>query len=88
MTSDAFTLLSHVFGSVFTLFTSWRFPGTHVTPAQLGFFFMFLPVLFRFVSRVFGFEVGEDTSTPSAHHVAPRNSSALNGPSNISVSKK
>lgn len=58
MSSDAVAVLQMLFGPIWSLFTSFHFPGTHITPAELGFFFMFVPVIFKFLSRLFGFSVG------------------------------
>ena len=39
MTSDALLIVQFLFTTIWSLFTSWHFPGTNVTPAN---FFMFL----------------------------------------------
>lgn len=54
MTNDAMSVVSTIFSTVFTLFNSWYIPGTNVTPAVAFFGILFLTVLFRILSRVFG----------------------------------
>lgn len=52
MTSDALAILQFVFSMVWSLFTSWHIPGTHVTPAEFAFFVLTVFVLFRFIKRL------------------------------------
>ena len=54
MTNDAMSVVSAIFSTVFTLFNSWYIPGTNVTPAVAFFGILFLTILFRVLSRVFG----------------------------------
>ena len=54
MTNDAMSVVSTIFSTVFTLFNSWYIPGTNVTPAVAFFGILFLTILFRVLSRVFG----------------------------------
>lgn len=52
MTSDAFSFLSGVMREMFSLFTSWRIPGTNVTPAMWFVFLLSVGVLFRFLGKL------------------------------------
>lgn len=52
MTSDALAILQFLFSAVWSLFTSWHFPGTHITPAEWAFFVLTVFVLFRFIRRL------------------------------------
>lgn len=54
MTNDAMSVVSTIFSTVFTLFNSWYIPGTNVTPAVAFFGILFITVLFRILSRIFG----------------------------------
>lgn len=54
MTNDALSAVAVMFSSVFTLFNSWYIPGTNVTPAVAFFGILFLTILFRVLSRIFG----------------------------------
>lgn len=54
MTRDAISVVSMIFSTVFQLFNSWYIPGTNVTPAVAFFGILFLTILFRVLSRVFG----------------------------------
>lgn len=58
MTSDALAVVQMLFTSVWSLLTSWNFPGTHMSPAEWAFFGLFLVVLFKFISRLFNTSVG------------------------------
>lgn len=52
MTGDALSFLSGVFVQIFSLFTSWHFPGTNVTPAMWFVFLLSVGVLFRFLGKL------------------------------------
>lgn len=54
MTNDALLVVSAIFSNVFHLFNSWYIPGTNVTPAVMLFGILFLTIMFRILSRVFG----------------------------------
>lgn len=54
MTNDALSVVGAIFSTVFQLFNSWYIPGTNVTPAVALFGILFLLILFRILSRVFG----------------------------------
>lgn len=54
MTNDALSVVAAIFSTVFQLFNSWYIPGTNVTPAVALFGILFLTILFRILSRVFG----------------------------------
>lgn len=58
MTKDALSVVQMLFTSIWSLFTSWNFPGTHISPAQWAFFVLFIAVLFKFLSRLFNTSVG------------------------------
>ncbi len=58
MTRDALTVVKMLFTSIWSLFTSWNFPGTHMSPAEWAFFMLFIVVLFKFLSRVTNTTVG------------------------------
>ena len=53
MTSDALAIVQSLFSSIWSLFNSWYIPGTHVTPAGLALFGLFLLLVIRFIRRVF-----------------------------------
>lgn len=59
MTSDAVLIVRWIFGYCWTLFTSWRIPGTDVTPAAMGFFLILSSFALRYLSSVLK---KEDTS--------------------------
>ena len=54
MTDDALLVLKTLFQTIFSLFTSWYIPGTNVTPAVAFFGILFISILFRVFSRLFG----------------------------------
>lgn len=54
MTQDALLILATLFGPIWSLFTSWEIPGTHMTPAEWGFFLLTVTLLLRFLKRLFG----------------------------------
>ena len=54
MTNDALSVVAAIFSMVFQLFNSWYIPGTNVTPAVALFGILFLTIVFRILSRVFG----------------------------------
>ena len=54
MTNDALSVVAAIFSTVFQLFNSWYIPGTNVTPAVALFGILFLTIMFRILSRVFG----------------------------------
>lgn len=53
MTADAIVIVQTLFGSIWTLTTSWNIPGTHMSPAEWAFFSLTLIAVLRFVKRVF-----------------------------------
>lgn len=59
MTSDALAILRALFGSIWSLFTSWHIPGTRMSPAELGFLALTLNLLIRFIKRLLN--VGGDS---------------------------
>ena len=58
MTQDALLILGLLFGPIWSLFTSWEIPGTHMTPAEWGFFLLTVSFLFRFIKRASGSDGG------------------------------
>lgn len=54
MTDDALLVVKSIFGTCFRLLNSWYIPGTNVTPAVALFGLLFLAILFRIVTHVFG----------------------------------
>lgn len=53
MTADALSVVQSLFQSIWTLFNSWYIPGTHVTPAGIALFGLFMLLVIRFIKRVF-----------------------------------
>lgn len=60
MTDDALLVVKSIFGTCFKLLNSWYIPGTNVTPAVALFGLLFLAILFRIISHVFGLFGQED----------------------------
>lgn len=54
MTDDALLVVKSIFSTCFRLLNSWYIPGTNVTPAVAFFGILFLTILFRIVTHVFG----------------------------------
>lgn len=54
MTDDALLVVKSIFGTCFKLLISWYIPGTNVTPAVALFGLLFLAILFRIITHVFG----------------------------------
>ena len=52
MSNDALSVLQVVFGSIWSLFTSFKIPGTNVTPAAWGLFILFTVVFIKLIRRV------------------------------------
>lgn len=52
MTTDAVLVLRTVFDVIWTLFTSWYIPGTHVTPAGWAFFVLFAVLVIKILKRL------------------------------------
>ena len=61
MTDDALLVVKSIFSTCFRLFNSWYIPGTNVTPAVAFFGILFLSILFRIVTHVFGL-FGKETN--------------------------
>lgn len=51
MSPDGLVALAALFGPIWSLFTSWEIPGTHMTPAEWGFFLLTAALLLRFIKR-------------------------------------
>lgn len=60
MTDDALLVVKSIFGTCFNLLNSWYIPGTNVTPAVALFGLLFLAILFRIITHVFGLFGQED----------------------------
>ena len=60
MTDDALLAVKSIFGTCFKLLNSWYIPGTNVTPAVALFGLLFLAILFRIITHVFGLFGQED----------------------------
>lgn len=60
MTDDALLVVKSIFGTCFRLLNSWYIPGTNVTPAVALFGLLFLAILFRIITHVFGLFGQED----------------------------
>lgn len=54
MIDDALLVVKSIFTTCFNLLNSWYIPGTNVTPAVAFFGILFLTILFRIVTHVFG----------------------------------
>lgn len=52
MTSDALEFYQGFIPQIWSFFVSWHIPGTFITPAQLGFFLLALPLIFRTLKRL------------------------------------
>lgn len=52
MTREAYVIFQTVIQSAWYLFTSWDFPGTHATPAEMGLFLITCYVTLRFFKRI------------------------------------
>lgn len=53
MTADALLVLQTLFGSIWSIFTSWHIPGTAVTPAAFFLFLLFAAFVLRFIRSLF-----------------------------------
>lgn len=49
MTNDALLVLETLFQTIWRLFTSWNFPGTNVTPAEMFLFLISAGIGLRYV---------------------------------------
>ena len=54
MTNDALEFLSSFFDQIWILFTSWHYPATNVSPAEMGFFLLFVPVALAVFTHITG----------------------------------
>lgn len=63
MTSDFKAVVACLFETIWKLFTSWNVPGTNVSPAEMGLFFIAAGIGLRFV---FGFLTGNRAGAASA----------------------
>lgn len=52
MTTDALMVLSVLFDTIWTLFTSWHIPGTRVTPAAWAFFVLGTVLAIKILKRL------------------------------------
>lgn len=53
MTADALLVLQTLFGSIWSIFTSWHIPGTAVTLAAFFLFLLFSAFVIRFIKSLF-----------------------------------
>lgn len=53
MTADALLVLQTLFTTIWRLFTSWRIPGTPVTPAAWAFFALTVVLVLKVFKRFF-----------------------------------
>lgn len=51
MTSDAILVVKFVFTTIWSLSTSWYFPGTNVTPAVVFFFLLTAYAVLRIIRQ-------------------------------------
>lgn len=58
MTSDALLVLQSLFSTIWSLFTSFKIPGTNVTPAMWAFFLLFAALGLRLCARIFNENTG------------------------------
>lgn len=49
MTADALLVIQTLFGSIWSLFTSWAIPGTNTTPAGMFVFLLFAVLGLKFI---------------------------------------
>ena len=63
MTADALAVVQLLFSTIWSLFTSWKIPGTGATPAAVPIFFLFAAVGIRIVRFVFTSNTGSPTNT-------------------------
>lgn len=52
MTADALLVLEALFGTIWSLFTSWHIPGTRTTPAGWFVFCLFVVFCLRFLKTI------------------------------------
>lgn len=53
MTADAEMVLVALFDTIWRLFTSWKIPGTNVTPAAFLIFLLFASLALRYLKNLF-----------------------------------
>lgn len=53
MTADAELVLVALFDTIWRLFTSWKIPGTNVTPAAFLIFLLFAALALRYLKNLF-----------------------------------
>ena len=63
MTPGALDIVRVLFTSIWSLFTSWKIPGTGATPAAVAIFFLFAAVGIRIVRFVFTSNTGSPADT-------------------------
>lgn len=52
MTADAVMVFEMLFGTIWTLFTSWEIPGTHMSPAEWAFFVLGTVLIVKILKRL------------------------------------
>jgi len=77
MTNDALEFISSFFEQIWILFSSWNFPGTNVSPAEMGFFLLFVSVALSVFTHITGASFGStqnvDRARKSENREARRN---------------
>lgn len=53
MTNDALSVVSLLFSTIWSLFTSWTIPGTNTTPGEFSLFILVVVLIIRTVKRLF-----------------------------------
>ena len=54
MTADGVLVLKCLFETIWSIFTSWKIPGTAVTPAMMGVFLIVAGIGLRVFLRILG----------------------------------
>lgn len=60
MTSDGLSILIWLSENLFKFFTEWKIPGTGVTPATWFIFLLVAGVVFKFLKKFLGQDMGGD----------------------------
>lgn len=62
MTSDGLAVLQALFGGIWSLFTSWKIPGTDTTPGAFFLFLILASIGLRFVVNIFSTNVNANVT--------------------------
>ena len=76
MTADGLAVLKCLFGSVWSIFTSWHVPGTNVSPAMWMLFFVVASMGLRVFLRVLGSSSSVSGTTKSLMKIDAHDSKA------------